>query len=166
MCRLCVAIASSVSFFICYEWKVSPFSRPYPQSVGLLGRGISPSQGLYLQTELTHNSTDIHALSGIRTHDPNVPANEDVSCLRPRGHCNRQYCVLFSFLFAATLEHKADFLVSLIILFERVWLLGRGISSSQGIYLNTRLHKHRLNTCTQETSMPCVWFEPTIFWWS
>jgi hypothetical protein len=52
------------------------------QSVGLLGRGISPSQGIYLHTEQhkhrinTHN-TDIHVLSGIRIHDPSVWANED-----------------------------------------------------------------------------------------
>jgi hypothetical protein len=32
----------------------------------------------------------IHALSGIRTHDPRVRASEDNSCLRRRGHCNRQ----------------------------------------------------------------------------
>jgi hypothetical protein len=37
----------------------------------------------------THNA-DTHALSGIRTHDPSVPAKEDSSCLRPRGHCDRQ----------------------------------------------------------------------------
>jgi hypothetical protein len=36
-----------------------------------------------------HN-TDIHALSGILTHDPSVRASEDSSCLRPRGHCDRQ----------------------------------------------------------------------------
>jgi hypothetical protein len=34
-------------------------------------------------------NTDIHELSGIRTHDPNVRAREDSSCLRPRGHCVR-----------------------------------------------------------------------------
>jgi hypothetical protein len=33
----------------------------------------------------THTHTDIHALSGIRTHDPSVRASEDSSCLRPRG---------------------------------------------------------------------------------
>jgi hypothetical protein len=31
----------------------------------------------------------IHALRGIRTHDPSVWAGEDSSCLRPRGHCDR-----------------------------------------------------------------------------
>jgi hypothetical protein len=36
-----------------------------------------------------HN-TDIRALSGIRTHDPSFRASEDSSCLKPRGHCDRQ----------------------------------------------------------------------------
>jgi hypothetical protein len=52
-------------------------------SAGLLGRVISPSQSRYL------TQTDIHASSGIRTHDPSVRASEDRSCLRPRGHCDR-----------------------------------------------------------------------------
>jgi hypothetical protein len=62
-------------------------------SVGLLGRGISPSQGHYLtQTQNKHKS-DIHALSGIRTHDPSVRAGEDSSCLRLRGHRDRhRFC--------------------------------------------------------------------------
>jgi hypothetical protein len=56
------------------------------QSVGLLGRGISPSQGRYL-TQNKH--IRIHTLSGIRTHDPSVRAGEDILCLRPHGHCHR-----------------------------------------------------------------------------
>jgi hypothetical protein len=65
----------------------------YTQSVGLLGRGISPSQDLYLHTEqhkhrINAHNTDIHASSEIRTHDPSVRASEDSSCLRPRGHCD------------------------------------------------------------------------------
>jgi hypothetical protein len=36
-----------------------------------------------------HN-TGIHALSGIRAHDPSVRAGEDSSCLRPLGHCDRR----------------------------------------------------------------------------
>jgi hypothetical protein len=35
-----------------------------------------------------HNR-DIHALSGIRTHEPNLRTREDGSCLRQRGHCDR-----------------------------------------------------------------------------
>jgi hypothetical protein len=40
--------------------------------VGLFGRVISPSQGLYLHRTTQHRKTrkNIHALSGIRTHDP------------------------------------------------------------------------------------------------
>jgi hypothetical protein len=34
-------------------------------------------------------NTDIHALSGIRAHDPSVQASEDSSCLTPRGHSDR-----------------------------------------------------------------------------
>jgi hypothetical protein len=33
--------------------------------------------------------TDIHAFSGIRTHDPSVRVGEDGSCLRQHGHCDR-----------------------------------------------------------------------------
>jgi hypothetical protein len=45
---------------------------------------------------------------------------------------------------------------------QTVGLLGRVISSSQGRYLNTGQHKHRINTYTYQTSMPWVGFEPTI----
>jgi hypothetical protein len=36
------------------------------------------------------------------------------------------------------------------------------ISSSQGLYLHTGQHKHRINTYKYETSMPFMGFEPTI----
>jgi hypothetical protein len=45
---------------------------------------------------------------------------------------------------------------------QSIGLLGRVISSSQGLYLNTGLHKHRINTYTDQTSMTEVGFEPTI----
>jgi hypothetical protein len=60
--------------------------------------GISPSQGRYLHAgQHKHRinvHTDIHALSGIRNHDPGVRASEDSSCLRPRGHCDRQFKIV------------------------------------------------------------------------
>jgi hypothetical protein len=43
-----------------------------------------------------------------------------------------------------------------------VGLLGRVISSSQGLYLNTGKHKHGINAYTHQTSMPYIGFEPTI----
>jgi hypothetical protein len=38
-------------------------------------------------TEWTH--IDIHASSGIRTHEPSAREGEDGSYLRPRAHCDR-----------------------------------------------------------------------------
>jgi hypothetical protein len=67
----------------------------FSQTVGLLGRGISPPQGHYLhrtiqiQNKPIH-TPNIHALSGIQTHDPSVQASEDNSWLRLRGYCERQ----------------------------------------------------------------------------
>jgi hypothetical protein len=65
------------------------FRNHFSQMVGLLGRVISPSQGRYLnkgqrkQNERIHTHTpNIHALSGIRTHNSSVRASEDSSCLR------------------------------------------------------------------------------------
>jgi hypothetical protein len=83
--RHCSSIYLSID-----QWLYSPFVGLWPlfqflnpiQSLGHLGRVISQSQGRYLHT-------DIHAFSGIRTHDPSVRASEDSSCLRPRGHCDR-----------------------------------------------------------------------------
>jgi hypothetical protein len=79
-------------------WSLFQFLESYIQSIALLGRGIRPSQGLYLHTEHKHrinaHNTDIHALSGIRTHDPSVRASEDSSCLRPRGHRDWQLAYL------------------------------------------------------------------------
>jgi hypothetical protein len=37
----------------------------------------------------TQTQTNIHALSGIRTHDPRVREGEESSCLGSRGHCDR-----------------------------------------------------------------------------
>jgi hypothetical protein len=54
----------------------------FRQMVGLLGRVISPSQGLYLHRTTQHRKTqrNIHALSRIRTLDPsNQPAKTHTS---------------------------------------------------------------------------------------
>jgi hypothetical protein len=39
------------------------------------------------------DTSNIHALSGIRTHDPSDRASEDSSCLRPSAYCDRQTMV-------------------------------------------------------------------------
>jgi hypothetical protein len=58
------------------------FLELFRHMVGLRGRVISPSQGLYLHRITQHRMTrtNIHALSGIRTHDPsNQPAKTHAS---------------------------------------------------------------------------------------
>jgi hypothetical protein len=40
-------------------------------------------------TNAKQTHTNIHASSGIGTHDLSVGADEDSSCLRSRGHCDR-----------------------------------------------------------------------------
>jgi hypothetical protein len=67
---------------LCWTLAVFSVSWSFTQFVGLLGRGVCQSQGRYLHT-------DIHALCGIRTHDPSVRKCEDTCCLRPCGHCDR-----------------------------------------------------------------------------
>jgi hypothetical protein len=53
------------------------------KTVGLLGRVISPSQGHYLHAEQHKHriNANIHASSGIRTHDPSFRASKDSLCL-------------------------------------------------------------------------------------
>jgi hypothetical protein len=74
-------------------WPLFQFRNRFTQSVGLLdGRSARRKAYTYTHRIKVHN-TDIHALSGIRTHDPSVRASEDSSCLRPRGHSDwRHFC--------------------------------------------------------------------------
>jgi hypothetical protein len=64
-------------FFITYE--------SIGQLVWLLGRGIGPTQGLYLHRTTQHRKmpTHIRTSSRIRTHHPSVRAAENSTCLRP-----------------------------------------------------------------------------------
>jgi hypothetical protein len=71
------------------------------------------------------------------------------------------YKIVFFFT-GPTAPVVPDRFFSLMIILQTVGLLWRVISSSQGLYLNTGQHKHRIYTYTHQTSMPCVGFEPTI----
>jgi hypothetical protein len=70
-------------------WPLFQFPNPIHR---LPGQGIRSSQGHYLHTEQhkqnTCTQTDIHASSGIQTHNTSVQASEDSSCLSLRGHCD------------------------------------------------------------------------------
>jgi hypothetical protein len=93
----------SIIIIICSTalcWALVAFSLSWfcTESVGLLGHGISPLQGLYLHTEqhkhrINAHNTDIHDLSGIRTHDLRVRPSDDSPCLTPRGHSDRHISI-------------------------------------------------------------------------
>jgi hypothetical protein len=53
-----------------------PFARPLPTQDN---------------TNTEHTQTNIHALSGVRTHDPSIRAGENSSCLRKRCHSDRDH---------------------------------------------------------------------------
>jgi hypothetical protein len=68
-------------------------------------------------------------------------------------------CIFFSLALQPPLGPWPLLFSSMIIL-QTLGLLGRVISSSQGLYLNTEQHKHRIHI--HQTSMVCLGFEPTI----
>jgi hypothetical protein len=55
------------------------------QTVRLLGRVISSSQELCLNTGQHKHTPSIHAFCGIRTHDPGFRTSEDSTYLRQLG---------------------------------------------------------------------------------
>jgi hypothetical protein len=156
-------------------------SSSYTQSIGLLGQGISPSQGRYLHIEQHKHRINAY------TH----PYLEWDSNPRSQCSCERRHFMpidraatligeglLYVYaLFAVALiqryinraahiaplydwlvysccshlEHRAS-----VILRQSVGLLGRGISASRGRYLTQTQNKYK------QTSIPCVGFEPTI----
>jgi hypothetical protein len=70
----------------------------FSQKVGFLGRVMSQSQGGHLNKRQckhrinAHTHTpNIHALSGVRTHDPNARASENSLCPRHGSYCDRQW---------------------------------------------------------------------------
>jgi hypothetical protein len=83
---LCLPV-SYLSLWLYSPWRTLAashmrFIELFRQMVGLPGRVISPSQGLYLHRTTQHRKTrtDIHVLSGIRTHDPsNQPTKTHAS---------------------------------------------------------------------------------------
>jgi hypothetical protein len=64
-------------------------SRYDPLDGGSACRKASTYTQKIIKHRINAHKTDMHALSGIRTHDPSVRASEDSSCIRQRGHCDR-----------------------------------------------------------------------------
>jgi hypothetical protein len=72
---------------------------------------------------------------------------------------NSYPCFCFTFFFSHPLWSIGLISQFYLSFLQTVGLFGRLISSSQGPYLNTGLHKHRINAYTHQTSMSCVGFE-------
>jgi hypothetical protein len=63
----------------------------------LIARPLPKDRITQTQKKRTHIS-NIHALSGIRSHDPGLRSSEDSTCLRPLGYRDRPWCtILFQY---------------------------------------------------------------------
>jgi hypothetical protein len=116
-------------------WFHSFFTSLFSYTVDrLLGRGISPSQGLNLHAEEHKHRINAHNSSGIRTHDPSFWAGGNSLCPKSRGHCNRLINIFFSM--ALPVHSGPRLLIQFRNNFSQtLGLLGRVISPSQGLYL-------------------------------
>jgi hypothetical protein len=83
------ALASDFQFH-----DLDPWMSDQPVARSLPKQRTTPTQNKHIHTP------NIHALSGIRTHDPNVRTSEDSSCLRPLGYCDRPIYYTWSAEFA------------------------------------------------------------------
>jgi hypothetical protein len=74
-------------------WPLIQFRIHFSETVGLLGRVISPSQGRHLHRDQYKHRKNTHigiyVLSRVPTQVPSVRASEDSSYPRPRGYCDR-----------------------------------------------------------------------------
>jgi hypothetical protein len=71
-------------------WPISHFHNPIQSRYDSLDGGSARRKAAtYKQDSTNRINTDIHATSEIRTYDPSIRAGEDISCLRPRDHCDR-----------------------------------------------------------------------------
>jgi hypothetical protein len=88
---------------VTYKW----FLELFRHTVGLLGRVIIPSQGLYLHRTTLHRKmrTNIHALIGIRTHDPsNQPAKTHASDFTATVTGSFLSCFIYLFIYSSLLR--------------------------------------------------------------
>jgi hypothetical protein len=71
------------SSVIIFTDSTTPWTSDQPVAMPLSKHRTTQTQNKRIQT------SNIHALIGIRIHDPSVRASEDSLCLRPRGYCDQ-----------------------------------------------------------------------------
>jgi hypothetical protein len=127
----CWTLAGFLSFLVLYTVCRTPWT-----------------QGRYLHT-------DIHALSGIQTHDPSVRASEDSSCLRSRGHWSAQLPpALSDMLYAGRGTSNALLFRSQVIRLGILRLAPNSVMSHEGMHLKMLMlftHDVPWGICTNRT---------------
>jgi hypothetical protein len=144
--------------------------------VGLLGRGMSPTQGLYVHRTTQHRKTrtHIHAPSGIRNRDPSVRAAEDSTCLRRRGHWERTR-YLYIEIFTHNLKYSC--IVTTLVILN--WHIGMNFESGcqpsltcsvtgklpvsqclQGVMCPPSIPLRPIYMCMRSVVLPC--FRPSL----
>jgi hypothetical protein len=96
----------------------------------------------------------------IKRSDIDSTAFYNVEGRHDKPDCITSNCVFFYILPLIPYSYGVDVLFILWIYTQSVGLLGQVIGPSQGLFLNTGQHKHRINT--HQTSIREVGFEPTI----
>jgi hypothetical protein len=144
--------------WLCLVLDAFPVSWSYTQPVGLLGRRISPSQGLYLHNEqhehrINAYNTDIHALSGTaglfekRIGPLPLPKRtqhkktQDIFTEMPQNHDINVGAVNTRFVWCIYVDVKLDrltrFYTVLTVVYNKQDYWGFGLCPSSGVLRNT-----------------------------
>jgi hypothetical protein len=111
------------------------------------------------QTQNKH-IPNIHALSGIRTHDPSVHASEDSSSLRPLGYCDRRL------LFWGLLNHQVCLRFCVVVELG-LWHWGKNVYWG---YLSRRIFGLKtvevIGCCIMRSFITCTRHRIKFEWWS
>jgi hypothetical protein len=122
------------------------------QTVGLTGRVISSSQGLCLNTGQHKRIPNIHALFGIRTHDPGFRASKDSTCLRPldyRDRRNRKSCfnLIISYansIYTVAVKQQASFVISTLhnvsYTLDKIYIVSRVRVTIDGVFIGNWIY--------------------------
>jgi hypothetical protein len=86
---------------LCGPWPFFKFLDIYTVSrtFGTGDQPVARPLPTHRRTQTQNKRKHIHALTGVRTRDPNVQAGEEGSCLRLRGHCDLHFHISVSTIY-------------------------------------------------------------------
>jgi hypothetical protein len=122
------------------------------------------------QTQFKHVHTpNVHALSGIQTHNPSVRASENSSCLRPLGYCDRlveyrshNFCCCILFIHFRSSSYHAFISNFTTIVFNTICMRGGGSFLAENVEFLECERKQNLNWgkwCRLIEKSGCAWRE-------